>query len=319
MDMTLFEVDEAANRIRDEVDSDANIIFGSTFDENMEGRMRVSVVATGIEAETGLQRRPVFNANNNAFAQGGSPVGHNIQQPEKKQVNAPQPTHQAYTDGPAKTLTPTRGTDHSVSGGNERGFNGGDMSIPASIIPQTANPATSHGPMMSAGNSQPESSNAGFEYGQASTVSTTTAATSAAVKLDEQADTAATHTTKPMSFSQPVRGQRHGNTFIPPKPFTAEDEDLFDAADMSGGVSAQEKSALTVTEPTGPAAPTRGAVQEKPGFFERLTGHRRHDIPTAPKREDGDVETNMSVTEGGKAGSDDDELDIPAFLRRQAN
>jgi cell division protein FtsZ len=49
-DMTLFEVDEAANRIREEVDPDANIIFGSTFDEGMTGRMRVSVVATGIDA-----------------------------------------------------------------------------------------------------------------------------------------------------------------------------------------------------------------------------------------------------------------------------
>jgi cell division protein FtsZ len=47
-DMTLFEVDEAANRIREEVDEDANIIFGSTFDENLQGSIRVSVVATGI-------------------------------------------------------------------------------------------------------------------------------------------------------------------------------------------------------------------------------------------------------------------------------
>ena len=47
-DMTLYEVDEAANRIRDDIDSDANIIFGSTFDEKLNGRMRVSVVATGI-------------------------------------------------------------------------------------------------------------------------------------------------------------------------------------------------------------------------------------------------------------------------------
>jgi cell division protein FtsZ len=51
-DMTLFEVDEAANRIREEVDPEANIIFGSTFDEKLAGRMRISVVATGIEAET---------------------------------------------------------------------------------------------------------------------------------------------------------------------------------------------------------------------------------------------------------------------------
>ncbi len=48
-DMTLFEVDEACNRIRDEVDPNANIIFGSTFDEKLEGAMRVSVVATGID------------------------------------------------------------------------------------------------------------------------------------------------------------------------------------------------------------------------------------------------------------------------------
>ncbi|HEX3860708.1 MAG TPA: cell division protein FtsZ [Stellaceae bacterium] len=58
-DMTLFEVDEAANRIREEVDPDANIIFGSTFDEQLAGKMRISVVATGIEAE------PMLDHNNN--------------------------------------------------------------------------------------------------------------------------------------------------------------------------------------------------------------------------------------------------------------
>ena len=49
-DLTLFELDEAANRIREEVDQDANIIVGSTLDTTMEGTMRVSVVATGIDA-----------------------------------------------------------------------------------------------------------------------------------------------------------------------------------------------------------------------------------------------------------------------------
>jgi cell division protein FtsZ len=56
-DMTLYELDEAANRIKDEVDSEANIIIGSTFDDTLEGTIRVSVVATGIEAEASL--RPV--------------------------------------------------------------------------------------------------------------------------------------------------------------------------------------------------------------------------------------------------------------------
>jgi len=56
-DLTLYEVDEAATRIREEVDQDANIIVGATFDEGLEGIIRVSVVATGID-HTGVQQRP---------------------------------------------------------------------------------------------------------------------------------------------------------------------------------------------------------------------------------------------------------------------
>ncbi|MFY9287583.1 MAG: cell division protein FtsZ, partial [Alphaproteobacteria bacterium] len=50
MDMTLFEVDQAANRIREEVDPEAQIKVGSTLGENLDGRIRVSVIATGIDA-----------------------------------------------------------------------------------------------------------------------------------------------------------------------------------------------------------------------------------------------------------------------------
>ncbi len=50
-DMTLFEADMAVNTIRKEVDQNANIIFGSAFDENMKGKIRISVVATGIDSE----------------------------------------------------------------------------------------------------------------------------------------------------------------------------------------------------------------------------------------------------------------------------
>ncbi|MBL8574333.1 MAG: cell division protein FtsZ [Hyphomicrobiaceae bacterium] len=57
-DMTLFEVDEAATRIREEVDSDANIILGATFDDALEGVIRVSVVATGIDQIEGQVQRP---------------------------------------------------------------------------------------------------------------------------------------------------------------------------------------------------------------------------------------------------------------------
>jgi cell division protein FtsZ len=60
-DLTLYEVDEAATRIREEVDQDANIIVGATFDEGLEGIIRVSVVATGIDHAL-AQRPPVTAA-----------------------------------------------------------------------------------------------------------------------------------------------------------------------------------------------------------------------------------------------------------------
>ncbi len=57
-DLTLFELDEAANIIREKVDPEANIIVGSTLDTEMEGRIRVSVVATGIDASAANKAEP---------------------------------------------------------------------------------------------------------------------------------------------------------------------------------------------------------------------------------------------------------------------
>ena len=60
-DMTLFELDEAANEIRREVDPDANIILGSTFDPELEGRLRVSVVAAGIDVAGAITATPAYS------------------------------------------------------------------------------------------------------------------------------------------------------------------------------------------------------------------------------------------------------------------
>ena len=62
LDMTLLEVDEAANAISSEVDPDANIIFGAAFDPALEGKIRVSVVATGMDAEAGRIGEPAIRA-----------------------------------------------------------------------------------------------------------------------------------------------------------------------------------------------------------------------------------------------------------------
>ena len=82
-DMTLFEVDEAANRIREEVDPDANIIFGSTFSKELEGKIRVSVVATGIEHENqGLKSATPFRA-------ASAPLRERVSEPAKPMFSAP--------------------------------------------------------------------------------------------------------------------------------------------------------------------------------------------------------------------------------------
>lgn len=73
-DMTLFEVDQAANRIREEVAEDANIIFGSAVDDNLAGRIRVSVVATGIDTPVTQAQEPNVPRPRLVAVAGGVPV-----------------------------------------------------------------------------------------------------------------------------------------------------------------------------------------------------------------------------------------------------
>jgi cell division protein FtsZ len=68
LDMTLFEVDQAANRIREEVDPEAQIKVGSTLGEDLDGRIRVSVIATGIDAALAEQQRQRSAAGTSAVA-----------------------------------------------------------------------------------------------------------------------------------------------------------------------------------------------------------------------------------------------------------
>ncbi|MGE0223965.1 MAG: cell division protein FtsZ [Acetobacteraceae bacterium] len=73
-DLTLFEVDQAANRIREEVDEEANVIFGSAVDESLTGRIRVSVVATGIDTPKAEQQRPRLVAVGGGAAPAPQPI-----------------------------------------------------------------------------------------------------------------------------------------------------------------------------------------------------------------------------------------------------
>ncbi|MCU0986059.1 MAG: cell division protein FtsZ, partial [Acetobacteraceae bacterium] len=124
MDMTLFEVDEAANRIRKEVgEEEANIIFGSSISEEMDGRIRVSVVATGMEANLAAKPRPTL------VAVGGAP--------------APRPAMQAPSPAPVAAAGPMLGAGAVPA----RAAAQPTMSAPAQPAYQTAG-ATALAPQM---------------------------------------------------------------------------------------------------------------------------------------------------------------------------
>ncbi len=328
LDMTLFEVDEAANRIRDEVDPDANIIFGSTFDEALEGTMRVSVVATGIEVEAGQKARPLNLGTAgaeqvrrpNGLSMGGIPP-----------VSAPVMSRQAY-DGQSggydrASMTAQRqdfGSAQRQDFGSAQRQDFGNA-IPAAILPQTApmqgqptaratQPAYAQAPQQPSAPAQPQ-----MQMGHAAATAYAPAAT--ARKLDE-ADVSIEDTWTKPSQTQTIqrhspsggaqspnspRAVRHGNSFIPPKPVDPRAAHAASSGDLFAETAAP-------AQPRAPMAAEK-PVKKSPSIFERFTMQRPEGkTPAAPQRE---AAPSLSVEEGGKQA--DDELDIPAFLRRQAN
>ena len=151
MDMTLFEVDEAANRIRAEVDQDANIIVGSTFNQDLEGRVRVSVVATGIDTDQREMRPPEVKSPTPAAKPWREPsVQHEApaQQPAAAayapapvaaKVSMPATTSSAQTVDPAMPPANPVGDVHErikrmlTEGGGEISGSGGAASAPAQM------------------------------------------------------------------------------------------------------------------------------------------------------------------------------------------
>ncbi len=335
LDMTLFEVDEAANRIRDEVDPDANIIFGSTFDQTMDGKMRVSVVATGIEAASMTQNRPlgvaggdVDPARRQGFG-GGNGMGGGVKPAAR--IGGDNGGYNTY--------------DRPQSAGNPRdGFTG---NIPSSIIPAhasqaraqqtmaatTAKPATAQktaSPVTAGGDDW--NTPADGTMGHAAATTYAAASTATARKLDnDDMDESQTWTrptqpavtqnyqrsvppvTQSKDAVQPQardnsyepRGVRHGNSFIPPKPVDPR---------QTSGTSADLFADAELTAPKAAAPVAEKAVKKSPSLFERFTLRGREETTEAPTTE---VTGKLTVETGGK--KDEDELDIPAFLRRQAN
>ena len=95
-DITLYEVDEAANRIKQEIDEEANIIYGTTCDDRLEGVVRVSIVATGIDANNNFVTKPIedfapININNDIYKKeiekSENSLNHSMLQDNENQTN----------------------------------------------------------------------------------------------------------------------------------------------------------------------------------------------------------------------------------------
>jgi len=106
LDMTLLEVDEAANHISDQVDAEANIIFGAAFDPSLNGMIRVSVVATGMDGASIAAIEPKGSTHNNTqplLVRNAAPAPQPAPEPVRPAAAAPQP---AFYGQPAPAPAP---------------------------------------------------------------------------------------------------------------------------------------------------------------------------------------------------------------------
>jgi len=347
MDMTLFEMDEAAERVREEVDADAVIIWGTAIDQSMEGRMRVSVVATGIEGVPKEQQDPAVSGQHGqqrpntamrGFLNGGM-SGHPATPSNttagslsgaNTAVSRPQPRQAAVAQQPAAS----RPTSSPAVEDFE------DPAAPVARAPQQERPQQEKQPM------------ARTAQDLAHMLSEQKAAEMAARKQQSERSVGASHDGQALPPRRAKRdleqtrqrGELRGasdlelnRTHEAPayerraaaRPAPQQDTDYADDAPFIAPPAAQAE------DPNAAYAPAPRSAQQapqnagrSPSLFERVTGGNRggdangQAMPQAgqqqPTNQPGAGDAQQRPAQPA-AQSDEDLLDIPAFLRRQAN
>jgi cell division protein FtsZ len=325
-DLTLYEVDEAATRIREEVDHDANVIVGATFDENLEGIIRVSVVATGVDAVSGvraiprIEHRPIevrsaevrpaapaesrladlaqrIKADNNRIAERierGTPAGSPVtaQTPQATPATAPlqapiqSAIEAAATAAVAAAILPNAGED-------------------VTIRPMPPRPSLFSEPAMS------EPAQTSFQPEDPKTF------------IPPQAERAAARAAPRMpridEFPLPAQNElraRQGEDQDTDHPEKRRMSLLQRLAQV--GLGRREGEAAAAPQPPMPKLPVRPAMPARPA------PRQQENRPQEPVSEYAKRTAPQGLDPHGRQTSvnnsmDDDQLDIPAFLRRQAN
>ncbi|MBD9372894.1 cell division protein FtsZ [Rhizobium sp. ARZ01] len=307
-DLTLFEVDEAATRIREEVDPDANIILGATFDEELEGLIRVSVVATGID------RAAAEVAGKNADFRGASkplirpsaavPVQPQVSQPVAPALVMSQPVApQPVAAQPVRAADPISETILAAELGLER-----ELALPE------ARPAAAP---------QEEFRPQSRIFAAAPAAEAPVAARPAPVQQPQfHQPVAAAPVAQRAEPAAPVIRQEPVATRMPriedfPPAVQAEMENRSQPAQ----VQAEERGPMGLLRRLTSSLARREEEEPQAAAAEVPAPQRRTLSPEAslyaPRR--GQLDDHGRVNPQPRALSEDDQLEIPAFLRRQSN
>ncbi len=337
-DITLFEVDEAANRIRGEVDQDAHIIIGSAFDSDLDGTMRVSVVATGIDAAASEQPRPqILTVNEPAPVRTLKPEAPKPVEPAVRrvpaaqapapepEVNKPVPAAAVVSAAAAEVQEPMpleeepKVTEIAETTEATEDFEIKDLPTPAAAVKEDIDP-----PMDEA----QEPKEAGEELADED-VTDEDAAPPAMPKLgagdafipkpavdNDAAKLDVTESADPMAEADIVNGGKASAVESPGR----KGKSLFELVTGTGKAAIDK---VTGTQRVGGPA---GDGDDTPKA-ERIAGSDPVPMPhpiaaqaavqAAPQPVLGGLDPEDRVVES--ADDDEDLLDIPAFLRRQAN
>jgi len=309
-DLTLFEVDEAATRIREEVDPDANIILGATFDEALEGIIRVSVVATGIDraalASKGFEAAPLAKpAMRSSAAVAPAPAAY-------------QP---AMTQAPKPTMDPVADTIRSAEAAMER-----ELEIAVARQPV----------------SQPQPAPQ-QEFRPASRLFASPAPEAAPAPQMVQPVAPAPVMSQPAPVMQQPAPVMQAP--VAPAPMAAEPRMAAEPVRMPKVEDFPPVLRAEIDHRAQPAAPAAQDERGPMGLLKRITnslgrqadeepvmGDMTGSAPAAPSQQRRPLSAEASLyaprrgqlddhgrATPARAGSEDDQLEIPAFLRRQTS
>ena len=312
LDMTLFEVDEAANRIRKEVDPDATIIFGSAFDDKLEGVMRVSVVATGISGATQIKNRPnMMPQKTEAISPRPSTILPN------PLSSFSSPVREADTKPATETMTETPADDQMV-------LTSSDLTAAPTMAGETVNMLDSQLSNELASEAIAKVINTAEDIGQQMDIND-------AINAATQGSAASIDSNTPATFGNAPKvpltianeaAEAPRAKFIPAAPTNMPDEESVDVTAQTlvtrPSSLINRISGLWSSKPESKPAESRDQSRSEPALDE-AAAKEQIAVSILDLSRSEMVEKELETASAKVPNGDEDDLDIPAFLRRQAN